>query len=239
VVLVPSNNDAIGLYDPVINNFTAGPSVPLGSGRTGDHGSRYFGGVLLPDGRVVLVPSNAAAIGLYDPDTSTFTAGPNVPTDSSGYHESMYCGGVLLPDGRVVLVPNNAAALGLYDPVNNTFTIGPSVLGYAGGVLLSDGRVVLVPKNAAAIGLYDPATSNFTTGPNGRTPCGTSSNYLGGVLLPDGRVVLVSISDADAIGLYDPTGGLLSGIQARPAYSLAQPPTVTRNALLLPYYNKL
>ena len=69
------------------------------------------------------------------------------------------------------------------------------------------------------------------------------SNYLGGVLLPDGRVVLVSVSDADAIGLYDPTGGLLSGIQARPAYSLAQPPTVTRNALhvhvLLPYYSKL
>ena len=66
------------------------------------------GGVLLPDGRVVLVPSNAATIGLYDPATNTMTVGPNV-----GMGPGKYIGGVLLPDGRVVLVlssPGSASA---------------------------------------------------------------------------------------------------------------------------------
>ena len=32
--------------------------------------------MLLPDGRVVLVPDEAATIGLYDPATNTVTVGP-------------------------------------------------------------------------------------------------------------------------------------------------------------------
>ena len=75
------------------------------------NGDKYYGGVLLPDGRVVLVPANAATIGLYDPATNTMTAGPNVDTSLD-----IYYGGVLLPDGRVVLVPEIAATIGLYEP---------------------------------------------------------------------------------------------------------------------------
>ena len=51
--------------------MTDGPSVGMDQ-------FKYSGGVLLPDGRVVLVPSNAMAIGLYDPAANTLTAGPNV-----------------------------------------------------------------------------------------------------------------------------------------------------------------
>ena len=47
--------------------LTVGPNV-------GAQG-KYFGGVLLPDGRVVLVPCDAATIGLYDPATTTMTVG--------------------------------------------------------------------------------------------------------------------------------------------------------------------
>eukprot|EP01051_Picozoa_sp_SAG22_P013856 SAG22_NODE_1607_length_4009_cov_16.741432_3_plen_141_part_00 len=115
--------------------------------------------MLLPDGRVVLVPDSAATIGLYDAATNTFMVGPN-----AGTGQYKYKGGVLLPDGRVVLVPNNAATIGLYDPATNTMTVGPNVgTGggkYVGGVLLPDGRVVLVPWNAATIGLYDPGESS-------------------------------------------------------------------------------
>ena len=41
------------------NRLTAGPSAGSGS-------DKFVGGVLLPDGRVVLVPTNAAAVGLYN-----------------------------------------------------------------------------------------------------------------------------------------------------------------------------
>merc|ERR1740129_1934646 len=55
----------------------------------------YHGGVLLPDGRVVFVPTDAASVGLYDPSTNKFTLGPSV-----GSEKLKYVGGVQLPDGR-------------------------------------------------------------------------------------------------------------------------------------------
>ena len=36
---------------------------------------KYVGGVLLPDGRVVLVPANAAHVGLYDQSTDRWSEG--------------------------------------------------------------------------------------------------------------------------------------------------------------------
>jgi streptogramin lyase len=139
------------------------------------------GGVLLPDGRVVLVPDRAAAVGLYDPATNTFALGP---VGAAGV--SKYRGGVLLPDGRVVLVPYTAAAVGLYDPATDTFAAGPVVgaasdVKYCGGVLLPDGRVVLVPRNAAAVGLYDPATNSSTPAYSVSRPLSPAMNAL---LLP-------------------------------------------------------
>ena len=116
---------------------------------------RYFGGVLLPDGRVVMVPSYADHVGLYDPSTDQWTEGKD---DLSAVS---YSGGVLLPDGRVVLVPGGAMHVGLYDPTRDQWTAGKddlSALGdfkYSGGVLLPDGRVVLVPFFAGHVGLYD------------------------------------------------------------------------------------
>ena len=51
-------------FAPGDGGFVLGPAVvPAG-------GSKYLGGVLLPDGRVVFVPWDAAAVGLYDPGTN-------------------------------------------------------------------------------------------------------------------------------------------------------------------------
>jgi hypothetical protein len=73
---------------------------------------KYAGGVLLPDGRVVLVPLNANHVGLYDPSTDAWRGGKD---DLSRVGSDKYAGGVLLPDGRVVLVPDGAEHIGLYD----------------------------------------------------------------------------------------------------------------------------
>ena len=119
---------------------------------------KYIGGVLLPDGRVVLVPRDAKHVGLYDPSKDQWTEGKD---DRSAAGSAKYYGGVLLPDGRVVLVPLNAKHVGLYDPSKDQWTEGKDDLSaagsgkYIGGVLLPDGRVVLVPDAAKRVGLYD------------------------------------------------------------------------------------
>ena len=68
--------------------------------------------MLLPDGRVVLVPRAADRVGLYDPSTDAWTQGKDSLAAAGAVK---YFGGVLLPAGRVVLVPNRADRVGLYD----------------------------------------------------------------------------------------------------------------------------
>ena len=78
---------------------------------------------------------------------------------------------------------------------------------------------------------FTAAADEWTEGKDDLSASG-SYKYIGGVLLPDGRVVLVPDAAAH-VGLYD-AGGTASGA----AYTVpALPPA--RNALLLPYYNKL
>jgi len=74
---------------------------------------KYAGGVVLPDGRVVLVPDNANHVGLYDPSTDGWSEGKDDLSAAGSVKK--YWGGVLLPDGRVVLVPSLANHVGLYD----------------------------------------------------------------------------------------------------------------------------
>ena len=56
LVLVPCNSATVGLYDPATSTVRAGPSVGAGNF------PKYNGGVLLPDGRVVLVPFHSLTI---------------------------------------------------------------------------------------------------------------------------------------------------------------------------------
>jgi hypothetical protein len=168
-----------------------------------DHTYRYRSGVLLPDGRVVLVPDNANRVGLYDPRTDEWSQGK----DQWDHLSIKYQGGVLLPDGRVVLVPATANHVGLYDPQTDTWTEGKDDLSerggsYYGGVLLPDGRVAFVPHDARRVGLYDPRTDTWTEGKDTRPA--KSGIYSSGMLLPDGRVLFVPGWGA-RIGLYDPS----------------------------------
>jgi len=49
--------------------------------RGDDHGEvdcAFYGGVLTPDGKVIFVPRNSDYVGIYDPDTDTYTRGDAV-----------------------------------------------------------------------------------------------------------------------------------------------------------------
>jgi hypothetical protein len=106
--------------------------------------------VLLPDGRVVLVPCYAKTIGIFDPATNAYSTIAGAPGGGA------YQGGVLLPDGRVVFVPYCAQTIGIFNPATNaysTVTNTPGEFASYGGVLLRDGRVVFVPYGAKRVGI--------------------------------------------------------------------------------------
>ena len=192
------------------------PATPIYSTIGGMPGSNSFeGGVLLPDGRVVFVPRDAGAIGIFNPATNTYSTIGNLPGTGK------FVGGVLLPDGRVVFVPWNATAIGIFNPSTNIYStigdVGAATLKYYGGVLLPNGQVVFVPNNGTTIGIFNPATNVFST--IGGMPGGFA--YAGGVLLPDGRVLFVP-NGATTIGIFNPVTNSYSTIGDMPGNAAYQ-----------------
>jgi hypothetical protein len=169
----------------------------------------FAGGVLIPDGQVVLVPTGTE-IGLYNPATGNYTAGPTHGEAGIGF-----TGGVLLPDGNVVLVPFNSANVGIYNPSTGNYTAGVAhgrgANAWVGGVLLPDGRVLFVPTGSGVdIGLYDPVANTFAVGPG-------ANGLAGGVLLPNGRVLLVPITNSN-IRIFNPADNTLATGPAATGY---------------------
>jgi hypothetical protein len=128
-----------------INNY------PITNTDTPAHGkgtNAFYGGVLLPDGRVYNVPFNSTVASIYNPATNTFT-----DTPAHGKGTLAFGGGVLLPDGRVYNVPRSSTVGVIYNPTTDTFTDTPAhgkgTVAFFGGVLLPDGRVYNVPRNSA------------------------------------------------------------------------------------------
>lgn len=193
---------AVNALQPVLNGFTTpGGTYPSGT-------NNLYGGILMQDGRVFLVPSNNnTSARIYDPTTNTVTT-PAPVFDVSGAFR--FLGGCLLPDGRVFLTPYNATSAYIYNPTSDTAT---SVAGFPGSAafatctLLPDGRVFLVPYNSTTARIFDPATNTIST-PAGAFPSG-SNTFLGGVLLPDGRVFCVPYSSTTA-RIFNPADGTVS-----------------------------
>jgi alpha-tubulin suppressor-like RCC1 family protein len=159
----------------------------------------YAGSVVLPDGRVVLIPLWNVRIAIYDPSTNGISY-------CSNYISGGYFGGVLLKDGRVFLANHHPDKPAIYDPKTNRMSsnsIGNGGKHFRGCVLLNDGRVLCIPQKNNVIGLYDP---NITPNTfikltyNGNT---NNTKWSGGVVLTDGRVVLVP-RNSNTIGIYDP-----------------------------------
>jgi hypothetical protein len=129
----------------------------------------FFGGVLLPDGRVFCVPFLSTTARIYDPITDTLTT-PTGTYPGTG----AFAGGVLLQDGRVFCVPSYSTSARIYDQITDTLTTPtgtyPGTGAFFGGVLLPDGRVFCVPRSATRGAIANTRShiwldSNFTTSP--------------------------------------------------------------------------
>jgi streptogramin lyase len=170
-------------------------------------GDFYWGGCLIPDGRVVLAPwLSSGNVGVFDPSTNTLT---KYTATNAGFFA--YSGAVSLPDGRVIFIPSGSANIGVFNTTTNTFstipiTAPPYSTGsgngyYAGGVLIPDGRVIFAPDGTNTVGIFNPSTNTFSTVLFSDSVSGFL--YVGAVLTPDGRVIFVP-SNSDGIGIFNP-----------------------------------
>jgi hypothetical protein len=75
----------------------------MGATLTGS--TKWYGGVLGPDGKIYGIPYNATDILIIDPIAGTATRSPMGATLTGS---TKWIGGVLGPDGKIYSIPHNA-----------------------------------------------------------------------------------------------------------------------------------
>ncbi|MGV3620461.1 MAG: hypothetical protein ACO1OB_06575 [Archangium sp.] len=121
----------------------------------------WFGGVLLPDGRVLAIASSSTQFLTFDPRTrevQRFGAPLNIPEPQSGQDwPRSYAGGVLHPNGMVYVFPYHAYSLLELNPRDGGIRpVGPVLArsdggfpNYVGGVVDAYGTVWSVSESSA------------------------------------------------------------------------------------------
>ena len=203
------------LYDPATRTWSdvGGARFPAGASA-----AQLF------DGRILVVLADASSrndrTAFYDPETSAWSAGPDLP---KGFGNGVW---VRLADGRVLAAgggdPNGPGAVGaaqaaLFDPSTATWRLTGSMLvarlGHA-ATLMADGRVLVTggkvyggPEAArfASAELYDPILGTWTA----IRDMAVARDGHTATLLPDGRVLVTGGeaqggSALDSAELYRP-----------------------------------
>ena len=152
---------------PVVGRSrAAAPTFPGGSTLTAGFGGAFSGGVLLPDGRVFLVPFNYTEAMIYDPRKDVLVSAPTPENGTYPNTGALFAGGVLMADYSV-------SAGDTLDSASYNYTRIPQV------------AVVCVPYNSKRALLYYPYenrsvwTNEVASLPN--------RAFVGGVMLPSTR----------------------------------------------------
>lgn len=170
------------IFDPETGIST--PTGDLAASRSEDHG------ILLPDGRVLIIPGNPGLpIERYDAHSGRFNPVAILPGRVG------ILTATLLPNGKVFLTSTLYA--GVFDPTTGPFSplfrMDPSRIGHT-ATLLKDGRVLIVGGqnvggDAGLLGrnlIYDPSSEAFSDAGNLQF----DRAHHKAVLLQDGRVLI-------------------------------------------------
>ena len=212
VFLVPYNTSTTGTTNKAyIWNPTNDTWATTSNSLTGVS-TAYSGGVLLSDGKVLLVPYNSSSLSrraaIYNPTANTWSYSYSYLALSS----TAYQGALTLSDGKVFLIPNAVAATHIIDPsyggtidltesntsgVNSCYgcVIIPTT-DYSGATYY---KILMVPHTSTFGYVYDLLTNTLSK--TWDTFPGTDA-FRGGVLLKDGRVFLVP-SNSTTARIYD------------------------------------
>lgn len=150
---------------------------------------KWWGGVLVPNGRIYGIPWHATSVLIIDPVTNT--ADTTTITGLSG-SEDKWSGGVLAPNGKIYCIPLSATSVLIIDPVTNTVDtttiagLSGTTFKWGGGVLAPNGKIYGIPYSATSVLIIDPVTNTAnTTAITGLTG---SDKWSGGVLAPNGKI---------------------------------------------------
>jgi hypothetical protein len=166
-------------------------SSPTVSYVSTDNQTGYSSCVLMPDGRVVLVPGASKNIGIFDTKTSLFSN--VVPTGLSPAASGWgWNSGVLLPNSNIAFLPGSNNHIGIYNPYLNTISLGPLILtndAFRGGILLPNGNVLCIPYNTFSFSEFNPNQPSLSLRNSAIGGPGNSPYQFSGTLLPNGNVI--------------------------------------------------
>jgi hypothetical protein len=165
--------------------------------------AKFKGGVLMPDGRVFIVPFSSATAKIYDPATGAITTPPGTYCGNGAN-----AGGRMLPDGRVFLFAHGCIAR-LYTPstdaIDSVTWPGFPGWGYINGAPMMDGRMYMVPWYGAPTqaAIFDPKLSTVSLA--GGSYSGISGRQGGAAMMADGRLIIGGAPPR----IYDPVNDTL------------------------------
>ena len=227
VCMIPARANRVGLVD------TSGGVGYENSNATfniiGDS-NQYSGGVLLSDGRVVLVPHGNPYLRIYNPIEDKFDKISMIPPEISNVDRS-FSGGVLGRNGIVYMAPYNAQKIGMYNPTTDEWTISTldddaSIGKYTGGVLLRNGNILFIPHNKSHYLEYNPETDirtlHIIPSIGGAINHNAEGKYYGGIVTENGSVCAIPHS-SNHIDLIDINDGNI----------------MDKNVSYSPFFNKL
>lgn len=142
-----ATDDKGRVYDPSTGIVTPTAAIfPVNSGNA-SYRRRFGNCILLPDGRVLLVPYDNQFVSYWDPVTDTTTLGANIDPVFRAAGRFSSC--ALAPDGKTVyLVTGNVGTAYIptiaYDTSSDTFT-SISVSGSEGGCTIMDSGQLFLP----------------------------------------------------------------------------------------------
>lgn len=151
------------------------------------------GSVLLPDGRVYIIPRTLAYGYIYDPLTDTLITAGTFPGTSN-----QFVSGCLSLQGWVYHVPYGITTAYKFDPEtgkSTTLTGTYPANAAVGAATLPDGRIITCAYGTV-MQIYNPSDDTLTA--TGHT---VTTNSL--TLMPDGRVFMPPAS-GDTARIYDP-----------------------------------
>ncbi len=197
-----TNARAAQRYVPSSGTWVAAGTSPveLGSNGGGNIVPELGPGLLLPDGRALLLGASGNTA-YYTPSTNSWTAGPVIPNGLGAFDAP----GAVLPNGKVLLAASNIDGINFsgptkifeLDPTTNTYAdVTPSgVINTSGGaypdrmLVLPTGQLLVTDSitqfavytpDGAASAAWKPTITGITTNADGSfTLSGTQLNGLG------------------------------------------------------------
>jgi len=224
---IPYDSDTVLVIDPTTDTFTTipipdpGPSGP----RPGDP-SKWYGGVLAPNGKIYCIPWKADFVMIIDPESDTLDP---AAIDFLAYADLKWTGGVLALNGKIYCIPQEPLRVLIIDPAQNTVELVANLPfdedKWAGGVLSPDGKIYGIPRNYHSVLVIDP--SENTVDPDGISlPPGppvdplAEDKWSGGVLAPNGKIYCIP-NDAASVLIIDPhsNGEMFASIAECPYFN--------------------